>query len=328
MAGPPRGHRRRPSRRGVDRERDEGRGSRAGGTGRHLLPALLLHRRGEVGPGNTLQGVERRAGQRAFTAGTDFRPLAFSAAGAAAAEVVFAGYGISAPDLDYDDYDGTDVRGKVVLVLRYSPEGDAPASRWAPFMALRYKAQTARDKGARALLVVTGPGTQDKADELAPLRADASLGRRRASRVLGATSGRGGSCCASPGTPWRPRSSGSTTPGSRLRGLSAVRVEAGGRREPEAVQHAERRGTAGRADAGGRRAGRPLRPPGARVPSAPSTPLRTGRSITARTTMPPGWPALLELARRLATARTARAEARLRRLRRRGARHPRARRTS
>ena len=128
----------------------------------------------EVGPGNAL-AVSGGAPVRAFAPGVDFRPLAFSGAGQASAEVVFAGYGISAKDLSYDDYEGQDVKDKVVLVLRYSPEGDAPSSRWAPFMALRYKAQTARDKGARALLVVTGPETKGAADELVPLRADASL---------------------------------------------------------------------------------------------------------------------------------------------------------
>jgi hypothetical protein len=127
-----------------------------------------------VGAGNALS-LATPAGQKAFVAGEDFRPLAFSAAGTAGAEIVFAGYGMAASDLGYDDYEGLDVKGKVVLVLRYGPEGDAPQSRWAPFMALRYKAQTARDKGAMALLVVTGPGTRDVQDELVPLRADASL---------------------------------------------------------------------------------------------------------------------------------------------------------
>jgi aminopeptidase YwaD len=127
-----------------------------------------------VGGGNSL-GIAAPGSRADFTAGTDFRPLAFSSAGAARGEVVFAGYGIAAKDLGYDDYVGLDVNGKIVLVLRYSPEGDGPHTRWAPFMALRYKAQTARDKGAAALLVVTGPGTKDVSDELAPLRADASL---------------------------------------------------------------------------------------------------------------------------------------------------------
>ena len=127
-----------------------------------------------LGPQNAL-GVTANGSRRAFAAGEDFRPLAFSAPGAASADVIFAGYGIAATDLGYDDYEGLEVKGKVVLVLRYGPEGDAPQSRLAPFMALRYKAQTARDKGALAFLVVTGPNTKDVQDELVPLRADASL---------------------------------------------------------------------------------------------------------------------------------------------------------
>ena len=58
-----------------------------------------------VGAGNALS-VATPAGQRAFVAGEDFRPLAFSAAGTAGAEIVFAGYGMAAKDLDYDDYAG------------------------------------------------------------------------------------------------------------------------------------------------------------------------------------------------------------------------------
>ena len=78
-----------------------------------------------LGAQNAL-GVTANGGRKAFAAGEDFRPLAFSAAGAASAELVFAGYGIAATDLAYDDYEGLDVKGKVVLVLRYGPEGDAP----------------------------------------------------------------------------------------------------------------------------------------------------------------------------------------------------------
>ena len=39
--------------------------------------------------------------------------------------VVFAGYGISAPELGYDDYAGIDVKGKIVLIFNHEPqEGD------------------------------------------------------------------------------------------------------------------------------------------------------------------------------------------------------------
>jgi hypothetical protein len=88
---------------------------------------------------------------------------------------VFAGYGIVAKDLAYDDYEGVDVNDRVVLVLRYGPDGDDPQSKWAAFTTLRFKASVARDKGAKALLVVSGPRTKNATDALVPLRADASL---------------------------------------------------------------------------------------------------------------------------------------------------------
>jgi aminopeptidase YwaD len=108
------------------------------------------------GPGNAL-AFDLPGGTRVAKLEEDFRPLSFSSSGRASGEVVFAGYGIHAPDLGYDDYAGLDVKGKVVLVLRFSPDGDDPASRFQPHMALRRKASEAREAGAAALLVATGP---------------------------------------------------------------------------------------------------------------------------------------------------------------------------
>ncbi len=108
------------------------------------------------GPGNAL-AVELPGETRAGKVEEEFRPLSFSSSGSASGEVVFAGYGIHAPDLTYDDYAGLDIKGKVVLVLRYSPDGDDPASRFQPHMALRRKASEARALGAVAILVATGP---------------------------------------------------------------------------------------------------------------------------------------------------------------------------
>ncbi|HET7294289.1 MAG TPA: M20/M25/M40 family metallo-hydrolase [Vicinamibacteria bacterium] len=110
-----------------------------------------------------------------YQSGEDFRPVSFSAAGPAEGTAVFAGYGLVAKDLGVDDYDGLDVSGKVVLVLRHAPGGDDPQSKWAPFVALRHKAASAHKGGAAALLVVTGPATPDAKDELVALRSDASL---------------------------------------------------------------------------------------------------------------------------------------------------------
>jgi Tol biopolymer transport system component len=85
--------------------------------------------------------------------------LGFSAQGVAQAPLVLAGYGISEPSLKVDDYEKLNVKGKIVVVRRFVP--DAPAFS-APDAQrrhgdLRHKAWTAREKGARALVVVDWP---------------------------------------------------------------------------------------------------------------------------------------------------------------------------
>ena len=145
----------------------------AGPKGSYLQPFEFIDGV-DLGPKNSLETGEG-ASTKAWAVGGDFRPLAFSAAGTAAGEVVFAGYGIVAKDLSYDDYDGLDVKDKVVLVLRYGPDGDDEKSLFSPYAALRFKASVARDKGARALLVATGPLTKDVPDDLVALRTDAAF---------------------------------------------------------------------------------------------------------------------------------------------------------
>ncbi len=86
----------------------------------------------------------------------EFMPLSFTKNGAAYAPVVFAGYGISKPDLGYDDYAGIDVKGKIVLVLRYTPDMDEQG-KFGPYAQLAYKTMTAREKGAAGILLLTGP---------------------------------------------------------------------------------------------------------------------------------------------------------------------------
>jgi len=126
------------------------------GDGGSFLQSLSFVAAVNPGPGNRLV-LTLPGGERVATPGEEFTPLPFSATGEAAGEVVFAGYGIPAPDDGWDDYAGLDVKGKVVLVLRFSPHGDDPASKLQPYMALRRKAAEARQRGAVALLVATGP---------------------------------------------------------------------------------------------------------------------------------------------------------------------------
>src|SRR2546422_496989 len=84
------------------------------------------------------------------------------------------GRGIGTPRIKYDDYAGLDVRGKIVVALRQSPEGDDLKSKFAPFAPLRSKAMTAREKGAAGILLVTGPLT-DAREDLGVFRYDASF---------------------------------------------------------------------------------------------------------------------------------------------------------
>ncbi len=101
-------------------------------------------------------------GSRRFPVGADFQPIGFSTNGTLRAPVAFAGYGITAPGYDYDDYAGLDVRDRIVLVLTNEPGEMDSTSRFdgsinTPHAELRTKAINAREHGALGILVVEGP---------------------------------------------------------------------------------------------------------------------------------------------------------------------------
>jgi Tol biopolymer transport system component len=107
----------------------------------------------------------------------DWSPYGWSSSGAFTGTVVFAGYGISAPDLSYDDYEGVDVSGKIVLAMRFEPgedDADSPFDGRRPsrYSDLRRKALTAREAGASALVLVTPANEDDEPDKLPALRVD------------------------------------------------------------------------------------------------------------------------------------------------------------
>ena len=92
----------------------------------------------------------------------EVQALSFSDDGDVSGPVVFAGYGLVVPESQgyaYDSYATLDVKDKVVVVLRYFPEdADQPTRAiLARYSDLRYKAMAARQRGARAIIVVTGP---------------------------------------------------------------------------------------------------------------------------------------------------------------------------
>jgi hypothetical protein len=99
----------------------------------------------------------------------DYYPHRFSASGHVRGSVVFAGFGIEAPKLGYDDYRGEAVQGNIVLVLDNEPGRNDPKSPFDGVVSSHYsrplqKALTAQAKGAIGILFVqdvhneTGPG--------------------------------------------------------------------------------------------------------------------------------------------------------------------------
>ena len=76
--------------------------------------------------------------------------------------VVFAGYGISAPELGYDDYAGLDVTGKVVLIFGHEPQENDEKSIFngkgnTRYANATYKALNAQRHGAIGILAMTDP---------------------------------------------------------------------------------------------------------------------------------------------------------------------------
>ncbi len=90
----------------------------------------------------------------------DFVPLNFSSSGHAAGQMVFAGYGITAPEYNYDDYAGLDVKDKIVVIFRREPQEYDEKSVFAGKNYTRHsqfdsKAINARMHGAKAVILLT-----------------------------------------------------------------------------------------------------------------------------------------------------------------------------
>ncbi|UCE43334.1 MAG: M28 family peptidase [Candidatus Aminicenantes bacterium] len=86
----------------------------------------------------------------------EYFPGSQSANGSVTAEVVYVGYGITAPELYYDDYAGVNVKEKIVLVepgAPVSPESDPALFKdWRPYSFNQYKLKMAVAHGAKGIL--------------------------------------------------------------------------------------------------------------------------------------------------------------------------------
>jgi len=99
------------------------------------------------------------------------------------AEAVFAGFGITAPELGYDDYRGVDARGKVVIIFDHEPqETDAQSifngtgnTRYA---TTRVKALNAQAHGAVAVVMVAEPNRKHPSNQERVARIGGSATRK------------------------------------------------------------------------------------------------------------------------------------------------------
>jgi Zn-dependent M28 family amino/carboxypeptidase len=104
----------------------------------------------ELGKNNRLSTNELT-----LTVGKDWMPLGFSTNGnLEKAAAILVGYGITASDLNHNDYSNPKVAGRIAIAFSGTPDGDNPHSQFARHEDVRWKAIAARNAGAKALLVI------------------------------------------------------------------------------------------------------------------------------------------------------------------------------
>ena len=125
--------------------------------GKDYLQGFPVTTDATLGPDNRFTFTE--GGRSTAVPAGDFVPLSFSSVGKFSGTVVFAGYGITAPEYHYDDYSGVDVKGKIVLVLRHEPQENDAKSVFAgkeltSHAAFTNKAANAKMHGAIAMILI------------------------------------------------------------------------------------------------------------------------------------------------------------------------------
>ena len=120
----------------------------------------------ELGPASRLT-----LGERNLLPGDEFQSVRFSTPASVEGSLVFVGYGITAPEMHWDDYDGVDVTGKIVVVFRHEPQEqdeDSPfdGTAFTSHASLMNKAINARQHGAAGIVFILDPnnhGTDEEA---------------------------------------------------------------------------------------------------------------------------------------------------------------------
>lgn len=78
-------------------------------------------------------------------------------------ELVFVGYGVEAPELNHNDFENLEVKGKVMVMFTGAPES-FPSSERAYFSSTDNKLKTAIDKGAVGIFLINNPSKENKFD--------------------------------------------------------------------------------------------------------------------------------------------------------------------
>ncbi len=97
---------------------------------------------------------------------TQFMPLLFSGSGEATAEVVFVGFGITAPEFGRDDYAGVDVKARIVMAVRGAPEDGRD---WTAHDSHRARTANARAHGAAGYLFAESAAANPNGDQIPDL---------------------------------------------------------------------------------------------------------------------------------------------------------------
>lgn len=115
----------------------------------------------KVGAGNSFSTFIDDEEQQ-YRLSHDYYPMGFSSSTSVSGELFFVGYGINAPDQKYNDFSGVDLKGKIAVVMRYSPGQSQPHDNpFSKYELPRMKCSAIKDAGAKGVIFITGPVSGD-----------------------------------------------------------------------------------------------------------------------------------------------------------------------
>ncbi len=126
--------------------------------GKSFYQAFSVTTNARLGPSNRFE-YEEDGKTATLKSEEEFLPFNFSARAKLTGGVVFAGYGITAKEYSYDDYEGLDVKDKIVLILRHEPQEYDEKSVFAGKVYTEHaqfasKASNAKQHGARGVILI------------------------------------------------------------------------------------------------------------------------------------------------------------------------------